>query len=381
MRRAFRPTGDDHARHRPSRPRRYPLRGSRRTENPETHRRDHQAVGVLRLRLRPLALPRPSTGQWSAAHGPRILRRRRRGRQRSPEHPARQVRRRLVLPLRQHLPALPLWLPVLLRASRIHVGRAGALCPDRHGRRHACGDRHNAGRRPDPEPARRLGCARHRLVCGRRRAGDAGMHRGRGRRRRGRPDGRALRQAAWRRPHHCHEPPQAASRAGARIWRDRHRHRTRRRRRGENQGVDRWRRRGLGAGMRRHRAVDDAGDQCLPPRRIDRLCRRSPWRQPRRADAVFRPEEPVGRPGPGATFPAAPDRPHSVAQDQPRKGLRSRSAARRCRKGLQGDGRTLCDQDAAAHVRSAFRITEETARIAGIPENSTLRISKSAAPA
>ena len=40
---------------------------------------------------------------------------------------ARPVRRRLVLPLRQHLPALPARLPVLLRAARVHVGRAGAL--------------------------------------------------------------------------------------------------------------------------------------------------------------------------------------------------------------------------------------------------------------
>ena len=37
------------------------------------------------------------------------------------------VRRRLVLPVRQHLPALPIWLPVILRAARIHDRRPGPL--------------------------------------------------------------------------------------------------------------------------------------------------------------------------------------------------------------------------------------------------------------
>ena len=117
--------------------RRRPLRGCRRAEDPEADRRDHQAVGHLRLRLRPLALPRAAAGRRPDAHGPRILRRGGRGRQRREDGQARPVRRRLVLPLRQHLPALPARLPVLLRAARVHVRRAGALRPRAAGRRHA----------------------------------------------------------------------------------------------------------------------------------------------------------------------------------------------------------------------------------------------------
>ena len=85
------------------------------------------------------------------------------------------VRRRLVLPLRQHLPALPLRLPVVLRAARVHDRRAGAAGARSARRRHAGRDRRDARRRSDPEPAGDLGRARHRLVRGRRgaRAGRA----------------------------------------------------------------------------------------------------------------------------------------------------------------------------------------------------------------
>ena len=40
--------------------------------------------------------------------------------------PSGTVRRRIVLPVRQHLSALPLWLSVVVRATRIHDRRASA---------------------------------------------------------------------------------------------------------------------------------------------------------------------------------------------------------------------------------------------------------------
>ena len=115
-------------------------------------------------------------------------------------------------------------LPVVVRASRVHRRRAGAV-PARAARR-----RHARRRRADvpsddliPSLLARLGRPRHRLVRGRRREREAGRD-GRGRRRRrGRPARRALRQADGRRADHRHEPPRAAPEARARVRRDRHR--------------------------------------------------------------------------------------------------------------------------------------------------------------
>ena len=56
------------------------------------------------------------------------------------------VRRRLVLPLRQHLSALPLRLPIVLRAARVHDRRAGAAGARSARRRHAGRDRRNCRR-------------------------------------------------------------------------------------------------------------------------------------------------------------------------------------------------------------------------------------------
>ena len=194
-------------------------------------------VGDLRLRLRPLALPRLAAARRPDAHGPRILRRGGRGRQRRQVGEARPVRRRLLLHLRQHLSALPPRLSVLLRAARVHVRRPGASRARAAGRRHPGRDGDHAGRGPDPEPAGGLGRARHRLVRGGRRAGHAGNDgRRRGRRRR-RPDGRPRREADGRGADHRHEPTQDAAGSGAGIRRDRHRLRARRRRRGADQGA------------------------------------------------------------------------------------------------------------------------------------------------
>ena len=151
---------------------------------------------------------------------------------------ARPVRRRLLLHLRQHLSALPPRLPVLLRAARVHVRRAGASRARAAGRRHAGRDGDDAGRGPDPEPAGGLGRARHRLVRGGRRPGAAGIDRRRRGRRRRRVDGRPRGEADGRGAHHRHEPPQDPTGSGAGIRRDRHRLRARRRRRGADQGAD-----------------------------------------------------------------------------------------------------------------------------------------------
>ena len=58
--------------------------------------------------------------------GSRVLRRRRRGRQRRHDRQAGPVRRRIVLHLRQHLPALPPRLSVVVRVARVHDRGAGA---------------------------------------------------------------------------------------------------------------------------------------------------------------------------------------------------------------------------------------------------------------
>ena len=126
--------------------------------------------------------------------------------------PAGPVRRRLVLPLGQHLPALPLRLPVVLRAARVHDRRAGAAGARSAGRRHAGCDAGTASGRSDPEPARDVGRARHRLVRRRCGAGAGRLDGRRRRRRRGRPDGRARGETDGGRADHRDEPPQDADR-------------------------------------------------------------------------------------------------------------------------------------------------------------------------
>ena len=171
------------------------------------------------------------------------------------------VRDRLVLRLRQHVPALPARLPdrraCTASSSR---GAQAPLAARAARRRHAGRDAGAPVRRSDPEPARGVRRAGHRLVRGRRGEREAGCD-GRGRRRRrGRAARRALREADGRRADHRDEPPRGAAEARARVRRDRHRDRARRRRRRAHQGADEGHRRRLGARVRRHAGVDDAGD-------------------------------------------------------------------------------------------------------------------------
>ena len=180
----------------PLRAARRALRGAGSTEDRRADRCHHQDLGHLRLRVRPVALPRHPAGQRADPDGPRVLRRRRGGRQRGPVGQARPVHHRLVLRLRQHLSRLPARLPVVLPARRrVHRRRAGALpaCPARG--RDAGGHAACAPGRPAPEPALDLRRPGRRLVrCrrGQRAAGEHGCGHGR---RCGRPHRRALRQA------------------------------------------------------------------------------------------------------------------------------------------------------------------------------------------
>ena len=68
-----------------------------------------------------------------------------------------------------------------------------------------------------------------------------------------------------------HENSQKFARA---FWRNRHRDGARRRRRGPHQGANQGNRRGLGARMRRHPGVDDAGDKLRAQGRLGELCPR-----------------------------------------------------------------------------------------------------------
>ena len=134
-----------------------------------------------------------------------------------------------------------------------------------------------------PEPAGGVRRARHRLVrsgCGQRQARRDGRGR---RRRRGRSARRAVGEADGRRADHRDEPSRGTADARARVRRDRHRDRARRRRRRAHQGTDEGRRRGLGARMRRHAGVDDAGDPLHATGRIDQLRRRAARGRARRA--------------------------------------------------------------------------------------------------
>ena len=56
------------------------------------------------------------------------------------------VRGGIVLPFRQHLPAMPVRLPVLMREPSVYVSGAGALCTRPTRRRNSCGHPRNARR-------------------------------------------------------------------------------------------------------------------------------------------------------------------------------------------------------------------------------------------
>jgi hypothetical protein len=136
------------------------------------------------------------TDHRTHADGTRILRHRRGGGRRGAVGQAGAVRHRLVRHVRQHVSQLPVRLPVVVPAPRVHHPGASAGAARAAGGRDA---RAAAGRsvgRPDPEPTDHIGCPGHRLV--RRRFGEreAGIHRRGRRRRRGRPARRPLGQAA-----------------------------------------------------------------------------------------------------------------------------------------------------------------------------------------
>jgi D-arabinose 1-dehydrogenase-like Zn-dependent alcohol dehydrogenase len=114
---------------------------------------------------------------------------------------------------------------------------------------------------------------------------------------------------------------------------------------------------GIGAdAVRRHARVDDAGDPFDPPGR-ERGLRRRPVRSKARLHfpwgsrgAVLQSCPSPWRPRAGAPLPARTDRPGVEQEDQPRQGLRPDLASRGGGGGLPRDGRTACDQDAAAPV-------------------------------
>ena len=139
--------------HRP----RNPLRGSRRAQNPV-----YATEAIIKLSATCICgsdlWPDRGLTRSTApiAHGPRILRRRRGGRQRGRE-PSGRVSSLLARSyLRQHLPALPIRLPVLLRASRVHERRAGPLRARALGGRYARGDARSPVRRSHSPLPRRL---------------------------------------------------------------------------------------------------------------------------------------------------------------------------------------------------------------------------------
>ena len=80
---------------------------------------------------------------------------RRGGRPRRHVDQARPVRDRVVLRLRQHVPALPPRLSDVVPALRTRCRRAGAAHARAARGRHARRDSRRPGRRHDPEPARR----------------------------------------------------------------------------------------------------------------------------------------------------------------------------------------------------------------------------------
>ena len=116
-------------------------------EDTEDHRTDgcgDPHGGHVRVRIGPLAVSGLAADQRPDADGARVLRLRRRGRQRGQVRQAGAVRSRLVRHVGQHLSALPIRLPVVVRASRVHDEGAGAVPARAAGGRDAGAD---AGRR------------------------------------------------------------------------------------------------------------------------------------------------------------------------------------------------------------------------------------------
>ena len=148
------------------------------------------------------------------------------------------VRHRLVLRLRQHVPALQGRLPDVVPAQGARRRCAGAHAPRAAGRRHPGRHARGPARRADPEHARRVRRLRHRMVRRRRGQREAGHDRRGRRRRRGRAPRRALGKADGRRADPGHEQPRAPAEARPRVRRDRHRQRARRGGRRAHQGAD-----------------------------------------------------------------------------------------------------------------------------------------------
>ena len=245
-----------------------------------------------------------NASQRADAHGPRVLRHRRRGRPRRHVDQAGSVRHRLVRRLRQHLPALPGGLPVVVRASGVGHRRAGAVAARAAGGRHAGRDAGAPSANLVPSllavsdvlgtgwfaaDAANVKPGATVVVVGDGAVGLLGVLSAK--------QMGAERIIAMSR----HE---AQAEAGARVRRDRHRDRARRRGRRAHQGADQGRRRGLGARVRRHAGVDDAGDPLHAPRRIDQLCRRPARRRARRRGAVLHARASARRPRAGAPLPS-----------------------------------------------------------------------------
>ena len=74
-------------------------------------------LGHVRVRIGPVALPGRASDQGADADGARILRHCRRGRQRGEVDQAGPIRDRLVRHIGQHLPPLPIRVPVIMRQS------------------------------------------------------------------------------------------------------------------------------------------------------------------------------------------------------------------------------------------------------------------------
>ena len=104
------------------------------------------------------------------ADGTRVLRLRRRGRQRGQVRQAGAIRGRLVRHVGQHLSSLPVRLPVLVRASRVHAAGAGAVSARTAGGRDA-----GADARTCPPTISCRACWRHRTCWAR--AGSPPMRR------------------------------------------------------------------------------------------------------------------------------------------------------------------------------------------------------------
>src|SRR5438552_20721 len=117
--------------------------------------------------------------------------------------------------------------------------------------------------------------------------------------------------------------------------------------RGEGQGPHRRARRTLGDRGGRHPGVDDAGHPLHPAGRARRLRRRAPRRRAPRRGAVLLPRTSARWARASAPLPARAHRPHLEPRNRSGEGLRPHPAARGCRRGLPGHGRTPRHQDPA----------------------------------